>query len=95
VHLLCAYCDAVPGVLGQVTVETTRENGITVAAELLKGVAVKGRVISGDAMFARKSVCQAVLDGGRRTFGHGKGQPAVPARSDRRCLCSSFSPWDE
>jgi hypothetical protein len=52
VHLLCAYCDAVSGVLGQVAVETTRESGITVAAELLKGVAVKGHVIIGDAVFA-------------------------------------------
>ncbi len=64
VHLLCAYCDAVSGVLGQVPVETSKENEITAAAELLKGVAVKGRIITGDAMFAQKSVCQTVLDGG-------------------------------
>jgi hypothetical protein len=64
VHLLCAYCDAVSGVLGQVPVKTNKENEITAAAELLKGVAVKGHVITGDAMFAQKSVCQAVLDGG-------------------------------
>jgi predicted transposase YbfD/YdcC len=64
VHLLCAYCDAVSGVLGQTPVETNKENEITAAAELLKGVPMKGRVITGDAMFAQKSVCQAVLDGG-------------------------------
>jgi hypothetical protein len=27
-------------------------------------MAVKGHIITGDAMFAQKSVCQAVLDGG-------------------------------
>ena len=64
VHLLCAYCDAVSGVLGQVPVATNKENEITAAAELLKGMAMKGRIITGDAMFAQKSVCQAVLDGG-------------------------------
>lgn len=64
VHLLCAYCDAVAGVLGQVPVETNKENEITAAAELLKGMSLKGRVVTGDAMFAQKSVCQAVLDKG-------------------------------
>lgn len=63
VHLLSAYCDAVAGVLAQVPVETSKENEITAATALLKGVAMKGRIITGDAMFAQKSVCQAVLDG--------------------------------
>lgn len=43
--------------------ETSKENEITAATALLKGVAMKGRIITGDAMFAQKSVCQAVLDG--------------------------------
>lgn len=65
VHLLCAYCDAVAGVIGQVPVETNKENEITAAAELLKGMSLKkGCVVTGDAMFAQKSVCQAVLDAG-------------------------------
>jgi hypothetical protein len=88
VHLLCAYCDAVSGVLGQVPVETSKENEITAAAELLKGVAVKGRIITGDAMFAQKSVCQAVLDGGGEYLVTVKdNQPTL-----REAIDSAFSP---
>lgn len=88
VHLLCAYCDAVSGVLGQVPVETNKENEITAAAELLKGVVVKGRVITGDAMFAQKSVCQAVLDGGGEYLVTVKdNQPSL-----REAIDSAFAP---
>lgn len=88
VHLLCAYCDAVSGVLGQVPVETSKENEITAAAELLKGVALKGRIITGDAMFAQKSVCQAVLDGGGEYLVTVKdNQPSL-----REAIDSAFAP---
>lgn len=88
VHLLCAYCDAVSGVLGQVPVETNKENEITAAAELLKGVAVKGRIVTGDAMFAQKSVCQAVLDGGGEYLVTVKdNQPSL-----REAIDSAFTP---
>ena len=49
VHLLCAYCNAVAGSIGQVPAKTSKENEITVAVELLKAVPVKGRIITGDA----------------------------------------------
>ena len=88
VHLLCAYCDAVSGVLGQVPVETNKENEITAAAELLKGMAVKGRIITGDAMFAQKSVCQAVLDaGGDYLVTVKDNQPSL-----REAIDSAFAP---
>ncbi len=88
VHLLCAYCDAVSGVLGQVPVETNKENEITAAAELLKGMAVKGCIITGDAMFAQKSVCQAVLDGGGEYLVTVKdNQPSL-----REAIDSAFAP---
>jgi hypothetical protein len=88
VHLLCAYCDAVSGVLGQVPVETSKENEITAAAGLLKGVVAKGRIITGDAMFAQKSVCQTVLDGGGEYLVTVKdNQPSL-----REAIDSAFSP---
>lgn len=88
VHLLSASCDAVSGVLGQVAVETNKENEITAAAELLKGMALKGRIVTGDAMFAQKSVCQAVLDGGGEYLVTVKdNQP-----SRREAIDSAFAP---
>jgi hypothetical protein len=88
VHLLCAYCDAVAGVLGQVPVETSKENEITAVAELLKSVTVKGHIVTGDAMFAQKSVCQAVLDGGGEYLVTVKNnQPTL-----REAIDSAFTP---
>ena len=88
VHLLCAYCDAISGVLGQVPVETNKENEITAAAALLKGVALKGRIITGDAMFAQRTVCQAVLDGGGEYLVTVKdNQPSL-----REAIDSAFAP---
>ena len=88
VHLLCAYCDAVAGALGQMPVETSKENEITVAAALLKNVTVKGHIVTGDAMFAHKSVCQAVLDGGGEYMVTVKNnQPSL-----REAIDSAFAP---
>ena len=88
VHLLCAYCDAVAGVLGQMPVETSKENEITVAAALLKNVTVKGHLVTGDAMFAQKLVCQAGLDGGGEYLVTVKNnQPSL-----REAIDSAFAP---
>jgi hypothetical protein len=88
VHLLCAYCDAVSGVLGQVPVETKKENEITAAAELLKTVPVKGHIVTGDAMFAQKSVCREVLAGGGEYLVTVKeNQPSL-----REAIDSAFAP---
>lgn len=62
-HLLAAYCDAVAGVVGQMPVEG-KQNEITAAVALLRTLPVKGRVVTGDAMFAQKSVCRAVREAG-------------------------------
>jgi hypothetical protein len=88
VHLPCAYCDAVSGVLGQVSVETTKENEIAAAAELLKVVPVKGRIVTGDAMFAQKSVCREALAGGGEYLVTVKeNQPSL-----REAIDSAFAP---
>jgi hypothetical protein len=88
VHLLAAYCDAVAGVVGQMPVETDKTNEITVAAKLLKEAPVKGCVITGDAMFAQKSVCEAVIAGG--------GDYLVTVKGNQPGLCeaidTAFSP---
>ena len=64
VHLLSAYCDAIAGVLGQRPVETDKTNEITVASELLKAVPVKGMIVTGDAMFAQRKICEAIRERG-------------------------------
>ena len=64
VHLLAAYCDAISGVIGQRAVETDKSNEIKEAAELLKGIPVKGKVITGDAIFTQRKVCKAILEQG-------------------------------
>jgi hypothetical protein len=64
VHLLAAYCDAISGVVGQVPVATDKTNEIAAAAILLEAVPIRGCLFTGDAMFAQRAVCQAVLDGG-------------------------------
>ena len=46
--------------LGQVPVATNKENEITAAAELLRGMAVKGRIITGGVMSAQKGDKESV-----------------------------------
>jgi hypothetical protein len=88
VHLLAAYCDAVAGVVGQMPVETDKTNEISVAAKLLKEVPMKGCVVTDDAMFAQKSVCEAVIAGG--------GDYLVSVKENQPGLCeaidAAFSP---
>jgi len=88
VHLLAAYCDAIAGVVGQMPVETDKVNEITVAAKLLKDVPIKGCIVTGDAMFAQKSVCESVLAGG--------GDYLVTVKGNQPGLCEAidtvFSP---
>lgn len=88
VHLLSLYCDAIAGVLGQMPVGVDKTNEISVAAKLLESTPVKGCVITGDAMFAQKSVCQAVLAKG--------GEYVVTVKENQPGLCedidSAFAP---
>jgi hypothetical protein len=63
VHLLAAYAPQVAGVVGQIRVDgTTNEH--KAALELLGVLPLAGRVVTGDAMFCHRDVCQRIRDGG-------------------------------
>ena len=63
VHLVSAYAPDVKAVLAQLRVDA-KTNEHKAALELLGVLPVKGKVLTGDAMFTHRDVCAAVLDGG-------------------------------
>ena len=67
VHLVAAYAPDVKAVLAQLRVDA-KTNEHKAALELLgilaAGDAIRGRVITGDAMFTHRDVCAAVIAGG-------------------------------
>lgn len=67
VHLLAAYADRLGSSLAQLRVDA-KTNEHKAALELLKIVPVKGALVTGDAMFAQKEVCQQITDEGGDYF---------------------------
>lgn len=67
IHLLALYDQRTGGVLSQLAVDP-KTNEAKAALELLKTVVLKGRVVTGDAMFCQREVCQQILDGGGHYF---------------------------
>jgi predicted transposase YbfD/YdcC len=63
VHLLAAYLPSEGIVLFQVEVGS-KENEIVAAPRVLKGVDLKGKIVTGDAMFAQRELSQLVVEGG-------------------------------
>jgi hypothetical protein len=63
VHLLCAYAPEVQAVLAQLRVDA-KTNEHKAALELLGVLPLKGKVITGDAMFTHRDVCAAIIEGG-------------------------------
>jgi len=77
VHLLAAFSERLKGVIGQLQVAPDA-NEITAALDLLKTLPIKGAVITGDAIFAQKAICRAIIDGGGDYFFTVKSnQPAL------------------
>ena len=77
VHLLAAFSEQLKGVIGQLQVAPDA-NEITAALDLLKTLPIEGAVITGDAIFAQKAICQAIIDGGGDYFFTVKSnQPAL------------------
>lgn len=67
VHMLTASCHEHQVVLAQEPIEQGTEKGeaeLTVAPALLARVAWPGRVLTGDALFCQRHLCQQVLDAG-------------------------------
>jgi predicted transposase YbfD/YdcC len=63
VHLLAAYLPAEGIVLFQVEVGC-KENEITAAPRLLKSVDLKGKIVTGDAMFAQRDLSELIVERG-------------------------------
>ena len=63
VHLLAAYAPKVAGVVGQIRVDG-KTNEHKAALELLGVLPLAGKVVTGDAMFCQRDVCDKVLEGG-------------------------------
>ena len=60
VHLLAAYAPHVAAVVAQIRVGK-KTNEHKAALELLGVLPLKGKVLTGDAMFCQKDVCDAVV----------------------------------
>jgi hypothetical protein len=67
VHLLAAFCRSLRGVIGQLRVAPDG-NEITAALELLKGLSLEGVLVTGDAEFAQREICRAIVAGGGGYF---------------------------
>jgi predicted transposase YbfD/YdcC len=59
-HLLAAYCSEISSVIMQTAVEKNK-NEITAAKELLFDMPLKGKFITGDAIFCQKEICNIIL----------------------------------
>lgn len=67
VHLLAAFCRSLRGVIGQLRVAPDA-NEITAALELLKGLALEGALVTGDAEFTQREICHTIVDRGGDYF---------------------------
>jgi len=84
VHLLAAYLPDAGVVLMQMEV-ASKENEIVAAPRLLKSVDLRGKIITGDAMFAQRELSRQVVEaGGDYVWSVKENQPAL--RSDIEAL---------
>ena len=79
VHLLSLLDQATGGVLSQQAVPPTTNEAKT-AVDLLKTIILKGRLVTGDAMFCQRELCQQIVDsGGDYLFVVKDNQPELKA----------------
>ncbi len=79
VHLVAAFASRLGAVIGQLQVEPDG-NEITAALALLKGLPLQGIVITGDAAFCQRAICQTIRDGkGDYLFAVKANQPTLMA----------------
>jgi hypothetical protein len=93
-HLLTAYCEKLSGVVAQLRLEPGM-NEITAVLKLLRSTDIRGAVVTGDAMFCQRSVCEAVLAGeGDYVLPVKDNQPELKADIET-ALAASASPLGE
>ena len=79
IHLVPAYAPDVKAVVGQLQVDA-KTNEHKAALELLGVLSVKGKIVSGDAMFTHRDVCAKVItEGGDYIFPVRVDQPTLRA----------------
>lgn len=77
VHLLAAYADSLGSSLAQLRVDA-KTNEHKAALELLKIIPMEGTLVTGDAMFAQKEICQQITqDKGDYFFSVKDNQPTL------------------
>ena len=90
-HLLAAYCPQVSGVLAQQSADG-KENEITAAKAMLKTLPVKGAVVTGDAMFCQRELCETIsAKGGDFLFVAKDNQPTL-VKDIEAAFSPTFSP---
>ncbi|MEI7557073.1 ISAs1 family transposase [Candidatus Chlorohelix sp.] len=62
-HLLSAFCQQSGIVLGQIAIEN-KEAELTIAPALIDQIDWEGRVLTGDAIFCQRNLCQQVVKAG-------------------------------
>lgn len=93
VHLLSLLDQKLGGVLSQQAVNPTT-NEAKAALDLLKTVILRGRLVSGDAMFCQREICQQIVDsGGDFLFVVKDNQPELKAAIEAE-FQPGFSPRD-
>ena len=76
-HLVAAYAVKAAAVLAQVRVDA-KTNEHKAALQLLGVVPVRGRIVSGDAIFCQRDLCQKIIDaGGDYVFTVKDNQPSL------------------
>jgi DDE_Tnp_1-associated/Transposase DDE domain len=87
VHLLSLLDQATGGVLSQQAVPPTTNEAKT-AVDLLKTMLLKGRLVTGDAMFCQRELCEEIVDsGGDYLFVVKDNQPELKA-----AIAADFQP---
>ena len=77
IHLLSAFAGDSDMVEAQIVVDS-KENEITQAPELLASIALEGRVVTGDAIFTQRAICQTIIErGGHYVFEVKNNQPSL------------------
>ena len=59
--MLSAFATGLSAVIGDIVVEPG-QNEITAALAVLKELPLKGAIVTGDAMFCQREICQAIED---------------------------------
>jgi DDE_Tnp_1-associated/Transposase DDE domain len=82
VHLVSAYAPDARAVLAQLRVDA-KTNEHKAALELLGILPLKGKVVTGDALFTHRDVCAEVIEGG--------GDYLLPAKDNQPTLCKDIA----